>query len=862
MTKELQTIQRRIFEQAATLPRTDVFGQQARGLFAVGQMGAMAAEQLSIEGAAIKGIEAASAEEGAPRKLAPGVTKATRAYNQSYLNTQTSLLVNGNESQKLEAMRQMQMRGIKPNSVAEMGAIFKAIDEGTLKGANPEVRAMVALKLNESSLSNLNKVANAVTAHDLEVIKQKTTYNYSKSLEKLREAHLTGGDKQQAFNDALESIQDVRRLNPGVTEVDVQKMRDQLKRVVNESVLEKEYLDSVVAGGEEGGVAYIGKFISSDRDDMSVEEKDAAKSFLLKLHTARTNELNLLSTVGYNNINNTMANNPGKVYTIDEINQMMIEQESKGFKINLAQENNLKSKSNTANKAAAKVAQTNAEIGKAILGKEYLSGKFTSKELDQYYKTQVENAINIAQAKAQAGEIQPIPSWQIEAQVAAGIPESISSFTSQLNSKLTNKSMNNWEAGLMQYSFLMTENQQALDKLPDQTKAFADTMLERSLNVGPDTNLATVYDDTYRAMYEIDDDVRNARSKNLSDWKRSHPTAHRKNAAQAFNMRGFFTPNIPDEKMAQFDRHLSINARLYESKDLDLAVKKTIDDLQRIYQPSPKFAPKGDTVPNPVENLPFYGFGNIVENQAANALNEIVTSQAQFEGQLPQVIKPSSKMKQMGMLTDDEKFYENYAENGFWLNIDGVDCKVYFISPNFGQVDPFAPNIYQVMYGYRGPEGKDKETLRPLKTMQRRPNGEYGVGVQMSTFYPPQQYIPGLMRRMEEEGSSLGFEQAARRRLEKDQIGMNDFTYRDISWLESIDKRIEEELASGTFFSAKLDDKTKKEFLDKLQENWWEINPGKKGPSQDEIAEVKKKIEELYLAEKARRSKSGGNNGE
>lgn len=227
MTKELQTIQRQVIEQAASLPKTDVFGQQARGLFAIGQMGAMAAEQLAVEGAGVKGIEAASAEQGSPRKLAPGVTKATRAYNEAYLNTQTSLLANSNESQKLDAMRQLQMRGIKPNSVGEMSAIFGAIDEGTLKGANPEIRAALAIKLNQSSLSNLNKVANAVTARDIEVIRQNTERTFDNDFQKYKEAILTGENMDNALLDVERSLDSWATLN-NVTPAEKAEKQDQI----------------------------------------------------------------------------------------------------------------------------------------------------------------------------------------------------------------------------------------------------------------------------------------------------------------------------------------------------------------------------------------------------------------------------------------------------------------------------------------------------------------------------------------------------------------------------------------------------------------------------------------------------------
>lgn len=163
MTKQLETIQRQVLEKAASLPSNQAFANAQRSLDALSSTLGRQAVVLSSESAAQKGAAAALAETGTPRKLAPGMTQATRAFNEAYNRTQSSLHTLDGSRRLDDLLREVSAPGrLNSNSIGQYNELAKASIEGTLAGTNPENRADVALGLTKHLFSNQAKLANAV----------------------------------------------------------------------------------------------------------------------------------------------------------------------------------------------------------------------------------------------------------------------------------------------------------------------------------------------------------------------------------------------------------------------------------------------------------------------------------------------------------------------------------------------------------------------------------------------------------------------------------------------------------------------------------------------------------------------------
>ena len=786
MTKELQTIQRQVFADSVGLPKSNIFSNLQGAADTVSRVGTALAQEVAVGSAAQKGAETALAEAGStePRKLAPGLTAATKAYNNAFNDTTVNLIaLQGQKLLNENALNATAPGKLNSNSLADFGKVSKGTIEGLLKTTPDHLKADVSIKLLGMSERAAGHVAEQVQSFNNREITDSLNLQYADSLNEVRVALTTGNKRQQsaAIRVAKENIQKYSTLQ-NITSAQKTQLERTLDQTIINSTLESGYTDAIQKDGEDGAVKFITKFISSDTPGISLVQKDLAKDFLLNLNTKQRNNLNLASTQAFNNIQAQMNLEPGSIPTVSALEAAIVQQEQDGLPMNLAQKNKLRAQVRKSNTASSKRAQTNDNINRAIQNNSVEIVDFTNKELDNFFLDNVASRKDQRDSAVASGNLAPgvLPDWQVEASVAAQVPVVIPALTKRLTAQFTNGNLTDVDAALRTYSYLQENNPDALKGLTDRVDAFADTLLTDVQNSGNDRDLQTIYDENKSAILDADEKVVQLRAQNHLKEVKANPNRNTRNIRKAYGIKGglFSSGDVPDDMRVTYDKLLEKNAKLYETKNYSLAQEKTISQLQGVYQESPDFAP-GRPVPNPVEGLPFYGMGNGVQNQGAQTLNEIATNQAQFDEDLPQKIRLSEKMKRVPKtMSDEQKFNDNLAEDGYWLNVGGVDSRIHWISPNFRSNEPFAPNVYQIFYEYRGEDGKSKPVLRPLKTMQTNPNGRTQLGVTMTTMFPPSIYMPDIVEKLDSETIEAGLETAARDSLIRaNPINLKDFHF-------------------------------------------------------------------------------------
>ena len=804
MTKEIQSIARQVLEQSVSLPR-DTGASDLQGAFReLGKLGTQVATDFAVEKASQKG-----AAEGllGPKKLAPGIGAATKAYNDSFLNAQSSnVALNTKAQMQSEAMRLTSPGTLSSSSFGEWEAISQSIVRGALEGVNPEIQPQVALKLHDIKNQMDNSVSSTVMRFNQQRTAEVTQDNFNSGISEMRFSILSGDEdrRERAKSQVLQSIDDAVNLS-GISPTQAQEMRDRYNQALINGSLEKQYLSNLSESGELGAETFIGQFINTPMRGISDEQKEKSKSFLLDLHTKTVKELNILSSAGLDEINKQMILNPESFQTVEDIDRAAEEQAVTGSPLSQGQINNLYSKVIRGQKGQSKEAVTNARISSAIQSDSILDGDFTSSELNNYYDTMLMAAMEKdAAASAEDGR-DPLPRWMVEAMVVEGIPVEVPKFTKNLSSRLTNAAMNDFDAATRQYNFLSSRNPQAVAGLDPKVDALASSLTAKILNAPAGANINALYEEAKDAAFNMDEDVKRNRAKNLSDWRTKHKNENMKDVGEAFGYgRPFFSkPEIDDYMVAEYNRRLDFNASIFGVADLDLAREKTIKELKGLCDFDPGYGPGNRPVPNPVSKLPYIDAGFTVNNQVVNSIKQVIDSQEGFESELPATFRWSEKMGDVpSNPTEEQRYEENYGKDGFWVDVNTtgmgkdefVSCKVYPISPNVGTSDFFSPDSYQLFYGWRGVDGKDKEVLRPIKTMQDAQNlfnkDAKSLNIQMMRFAPPDEYVPNyikevnkrdtesLLARSAKEQSKTTFEDLFRADKQKDKPLADIFEFR------------------------------------------------------------------------------------
>ena len=779
MANDLSVIPRQFAPQNVDLGGTHAFSRIQSALTDLSDYAAGKASDLFAEDAAAKGKQLALSQQGNPQELKPGVNKATAAFNNAYNEMTAGLLsVRLNELIVNNLNTKSDPKTLGPRSIADLNALNNSTWLGFQSEIPKNMQADMEYAYIQANAKSLEMLGNTVSSFNAANIKKDVDIVGKSSKAKYAATILSGDKKQEreALDGVLHWLDNAATLG-GMTDIQREDELRQIQDIAVDAHVKRGMMETLESKGEAGLTSYITNILNSPPEKLGVtpEQKQIMIESALKYNTQLTNQMNVASTQGYNNIVLDSINNPGSITSIEQLNQRISDQAQKGYPLSQAQQIQLASKVLGKNKEASKRAQNNAEINDLVSSGDIGIVNVTTGHMNDYWEDSVKVATARVKELENNGEIAPgsVPGWQIEAQAAVNVQRDIPALTERIEARLNGPDSGNIEKGIRQYSFLKTNNPLALQGLNPKTDAFARTILYKAKDVTDSISIQKIIAEAKEGVLDARQEVVDARiAAYKADAKKNPGMIDNEIRAAIGISRGLFSDYafqqpIPDLQRARYNSILETNIPLFETKDRQLAFLKTAEEFKNIYKLDPGYAPKGMSVSNAISNLPWSKTtGPMNSNQVAQSISQIIALNNKFPGKTGFTIEPSDKMPLFPeKVTQTQKLEKNFAPNGHWAKIDGVDRKIYLISPNYASTNPFAPNAYQVYWGDTGKDGKSPEAIRPLTSLNTKklPNGtdQVSMGPALVTIYPPNIYIPDLYKKQQNTMAESGISNAA-----------------------------------------------------------------------------------------------------
>ncbi len=777
MANDLKVIQRQIIPQAIDLGGSNAFSRIQGALTELADYTSGKAVEIFTEQAAQKGKELALEKRGIPQELKPGINAATSAYNNAYNEMTAGLLsVRLNELLGKNLSLKSDPSQLGPKSIGELNALNNATWLGFQSEIPKNMQADMEYSFLQGSQKTLESLGGTLAKFnkeniekDLKIVGDNAKANYA--------ATILTGDKQQesqALSEVMRWVNNSATLN-GMTDVQKQDQFRQIQDIAIDGHVHREMMEAVIKDGEPGLSQYITKVVNSTPEQLGITpaQKQIMVESALKYNTDITKQMNVASTQGYNNIVLESIYNPGSITSLQQLNAKIDEQAQKGFPLSQNQQIQVASKVLGKNKAEAKRAQTNAQINESVSSGDIDIVNYTNTEINHYWEDILKGSMEKVAQMEQDGELAPgqVKGWQMEAQSAVNIQRDVPALTERIEARLTGPNSNNIQDGIKQYTFLKENNPLALKGLSPKTDAFATTIIAKAKDVRDPITIERIIAEAKEGVLDADAAVVESRVAGYKAFAKKHPNAVDNEIRATLGIsRGIlsdysFKEPIPDVQRERYNKILNTNIPLYE--DMQLALKKTNEEMNNIYKKDPGFAPPKMTVSNSISNLPWSKTtGPMNSNQVSQAISQILDVNAKFPGKTGFTLEPSEKMPKFpDTVSEKDKLEKKFAPNGHWMKINGVDRKVYLMSPNYSSTNPYAPNAYQVYWGDTGADGKSPEAIRPLTsiTTKKLPNGKEvsSMGNALVTIYPPNIYIPTLYKHQQNTSAATGFDAAA-----------------------------------------------------------------------------------------------------
>jgi hypothetical protein len=398
----------------------------------------------------------------------------------------------------------------------------------------------------------------------------------------------------------------------------------------------------------------------------------------------------------------------------------------------------------------------NAEVRKILPTSD--AANLTNDELDDYFletvKEQKEQVANISQSNLpEKNKILDVANdWQIEAAVAATSKyKPINAFTKKVTAKLYGGTTQEKLEVLETFSYLERTNPVALNGFNATDKALVQDILNRM--EATSVPAEQVIQESFEQIVNVRESVKTERENSLVRFKREHPNYIDKLTKDIYGdklkgMLGATEVTMRNAVAKEFDTYYLLKG------DEKLAAQIATKNMKFKAAPSRFGSPAGIPMWNPVEKLPFYGFGNTVDNQLTRNLQAIVNISSKNTDETEPKITWSSKMgTPPKSWTERDKMLGDYSKNGWWLNIDGVDRQVYLVSPSLNQSTAAGYNgpVYSLYYDRNGIPTQ-LTTLGPT-TMQ---------------FVSPNKDVPGIYDALQKEQADAQITEAAQRKFNLD----------------------------------------------------------------------------------------------
>ena len=779
MANDLKVIQRQIIPQAIDLGGSNAFSRIQGALTELADYTSGKAVEIFTEQAAQKGKELALEKRGIPQDLTMGINAATKAYNNAYHEMTAGLLsVRLNELLGKNLSLKSDPKTLGKNSLGDLNALNNATWLGFQSEIPKSMQADMEYSFIQGSQKTLDMLGSTLSKFNDDKIKAEMKIVGDRAKAEYAATILTGNKQQesQALSEVMRWINNSATLN-GMSDIQKQDQLRQIQDIAIDGHVHREMMEAVIKDGEPGLSQYITKVVNSTPEQLGITpaQKQIMVESALKYNTDITKQMNVASTQGYNNIVLESIYNPGSITSLQQLNAKIDEQAQKGFPLSQNQQIQVASKVLGKNKAEAKRAQTNAQINESVSSGDIDIVNYTNTEINHYWEDILKGSMDKVAQMESDGTLNPGQTklWQMEAQSAVNIQRDVPALTARLEARLTGPNSNNVQDGIRQYSFLKTNNPQALKGLSPKIDAFTSTILEKAQNVTDPVTIERIIAEAREGVLNADQDVVEARINSYRAFAKKSPNAVDNEIRAALGIsRGIFSDfafkqPIPDFQRARYNRILETNIPLYEEKDRQLAFKKTNEEFNNIYKKDPGFAPANMSVSNAISNLPWSKTtGPMNSNQVSQAISQLIDVNAKFPGKTGFTIEASSKMPKFpASVSEKDKLEKNFAPNGHWIKFNGIDVRAYAMSPNYSSTNPYAPNAYQIFIGYTGADGKSPEVIRPLTSINTKklPNGKEvsSMGSALITIYPPNIYIPTLYKHQQNTSAATGFDAAA-----------------------------------------------------------------------------------------------------
>lgn len=661
----------------------------------------------------------------------------------------------------LTAQREMNMNVLKlkqkqnanDEDLAELNYTNQEIAKRILQNTSKENQADVSKKVLGFAIKAEASAFDYVGDSKKRQIKDagaSTLYEGGKQLE---EAARLGDDDgfQITFNQIDKSQQAL--LEAGyISQEDYLKNRENLIQLGINGKLQYEYEKALTEGGERAGVKYIENFWNTELN-MTQAQKDAALKSLIEVRGQNKSAELQVGQAGFRDVMSAITSETPPANEA-ELQTLIDNAAERGFPLNEYQAYKaLQAFRKSQNKKNTRI-QNNILIAKEIAsGDTNALINRSASEIDSFYidtrKQLMEQAQEQTQSLGTEGQkimAQRAP-WMIGATIASQTPVPIPQWQDEIHSQIVSSNPEDNLAAVSAYNFVAKQNPRAIDGISSKDQSFL-----RAINSDLQNTSLTKQEiiDKYKdTILNVDPKVQENRVAAYKEIIKDNPGLPDSIAKKAFGK------NI-DNKLLQPGADLYAAAQnAFEREymltgDKNQAVSNAVSYLKDNGGKS-LFAPKGEPVWNPPENLPFYEFGNIVRNQATKYLREAVDGATKHPGKLPYTLEWSDKMPEFPPSVSQEDLFKNEYDKGeWWLKINGTDRRVYFISPNYNQANSFAETKYQVMYekdGYLHNLMTVGPTLGPDGQIDMRAN------TSLMTFLAPNQLTPDLVKSMQEESA-------------------------------------------------------------------------------------------------------------
>lgn len=314
MVKEIQPIGRSVGFPTQTVQAGNAFEKMGD---AAGQLSTVLSQKLNtaaVEQASQQGVKAAEKGE-APKSLAPPLTPATKAFNESVADTEANRMILSAQSLISESfLNHTNPANFDKQSPARFRAEMDGIIEGTLQNARDENRGKISQSLQQmSTKASLNMLSESIEFDNRKMQNDFTTM--MESLTKQRQDAVIAGDDE--LTTSLDLMMDSEMENFGNMNKAIKEKLPEVKKSIDRTKLIQNQLGEFSKAKSEGkGPEFLADFIDN-KQNLPFDVWQDASNKILQLDATDKKLKNDLSAQEFTQVSNAIEN--GTLTDVDSL---------------------------------------------------------------------------------------------------------------------------------------------------------------------------------------------------------------------------------------------------------------------------------------------------------------------------------------------------------------------------------------------------------------------------------------------------------------------------------------------------------------------------------------------------------------